>query len=107
MLFRSLCAASHPYFCFLLSTFCFCQNVALGGLSVQGSGFRVQGSMFDALPITFVHSSPARRTPAYEGTPTRGSQVLRRSLARGKRKPACLGEGDLPPVSPSPPGLYQ
>src|ERR1035441_2230164 len=36
--------------------------VASGGLSVQGSGFRVQGSMLDVLPITFVHSSPARRT---------------------------------------------
>src|ERR1039458_4987607 len=42
--------------------------VASGGLSVQGSrfrvqgsGFRVQGSRFDVLPITFVHSSPARR----------------------------------------------
>ena len=30
---------------------------------------------------------------AYAGAPTGGSQVLRRSLARGKRKPACLGEG--------------
>src|ERR1022692_3902277 len=51
-------------------------GVALGGLSVQGSGFRVQGSgfrvqgsgfrvqgsRFEVLPISFVHSSPARRT---------------------------------------------
>src|ERR1035441_8379975 len=36
-------------------------GVALGGLSVQGSGLNVQGSMLDVLPITFVHSFPARR----------------------------------------------
>src|ERR1039457_3117527 len=41
-------------------------GVALGGLSVQGSGFNVQGSMLDVLPITFVHSFPARRAARSE-----------------------------------------
>src|ERR1019366_2331306 len=121
-----------PYFCFLLSAFWVCQSVALGGLSVQGSGlkvqgsrFRVQGSMFGhqhrpppsdfsfqlsafhlfrSLPSALVHSSPARRTPGYEGAPAGGSQVLRRSLSRGSENRHVLARGDLPPVSPSPPG---
>src|ERR1017187_9613810 len=56
--FGWLCA----YFCFLLSTFRSCQNVALGGLSplfllsafyfflVQGSMFEVRGSKFSLRP---------------------------------------------------------
>src|ERR1035441_2831306 len=45
--FRWLCAACRPYFCFLLSTFCFCGSVASGGFP---TGF------------------PPRRTAFYDAT---------------------------------------
>src|ERR1035441_4333396 len=58
-----------PYFCFLLSTFCSCQNVALGGLPpflVQGSRFEVQRSTFSLRPEPPTQESrlpPACRKP--------------------------------------------
>src|ERR1035441_321801 len=67
-----LCAASHPYFCFLLSTFCFCQNVALGGF---------------APPFEIGCRCSVRSSPQYQGC----SRVGRCQPKSEDRKPKSEG----------------
>src|ERR1035441_5690085 len=66
-----------PYFCFLLSTFCSCQNVALGGL--QPFSFKVEGSRYD------VRRSACGRKPKHRKAACRPSAVNLAYIARPGR----------------------